>query len=94
MALSINVLPLCVLNLIGERHVSHLKNCIYILPKHINMQMFFVLGKLQKDIIIFGSIVDGFPVLSILCYFELLHNSKLTPAQNAFIIKKKKIQEK
>ena len=37
MALSINVLPLCVLNLIGERHVSHLKNCIYILPKHINM---------------------------------------------------------
>lgn len=56
--------------------------------------MFFVLGKLQKDIIIFGSIVDGFPVLSILCYFELLHNSKLTPAQNAFIIKKKKIQEK
>lgn len=38
MALSINVLPLCVLNLIiGERNVSHLKNCIYILPKHIYM---------------------------------------------------------
>ena len=56
--------------------------------------MFFVLGKLQKDIIIFGSIVDGFPVLSILCYFELLHNSKLTPAQNTFIIKKKKNSRK
>lgn len=58
-------IALMCLNLIGERDVLHLKNCTYIfIQAHLHVDV-FCSGQIAKDIIIFGSIVDGFLVLSI-----------------------------